>query len=145
MPVAPDPDHCRARPYLWTIRAPSIKSAYAQMLHDTLLKLNWNSRPLKRHLCLLPANTARKYGRLKTVKTTIEIPDQLADDAKLYAAQNGLSLSEVHERALRLLLFPASKTTTGFKLKTIVTQGEGLQVAKDWGTVRDLIYPAPVE
>jgi hypothetical protein len=26
---------------------------------------------------------ARKYGKLKTVKTTIEIPDQLADDAKL--------------------------------------------------------------
>ena len=79
------------------------------------------------------------------MKTTIEIPDQLADDAKLYAAQNGLSLREVHERALRLLLFPVSKTKTGFKLKTIVTQGEGLQVAKDWGTIRDLIYPAPVE
>lgn len=86
----------------------------------------------------------RKYGKLKTVKTTIEIPDQLADDAKLYAAQNGLSLREVNERALRLLLFPASKTKTGFKLKTIVTQGEGLQVANDWATIRDLIYPAPV-
>ncbi len=79
------------------------------------------------------------------MKTTIEIPDQLADDAKLYDAQNGISLSEVHERALRLLLFPASKTKTGFKLKTIVTQGEGLQVANDWGTIRDLVYPALVE
>lgn len=79
------------------------------------------------------------------MKTTIEIPDQLADDAKLYAAQHGLSLREVHERALRMLLFPTSKTKTGFKLKTIVTHGEGLQVANDWGTIRDLIYPVPGE
>jgi hypothetical protein len=78
------------------------------------------------------------------VKTTIEIPDHQADDAELYAAQNGLSLGEVHERALRLLFFPASKTKTGCKLKIIAAQGEGLQVANDRGTIRDLIYPAPV-
>jgi hypothetical protein len=79
------------------------------------------------------------------VKTTIEIPDQLADDAKRYAADHGLSLREVHERALRLLLFSTSATPTPFRLKTIVTQGDGIQVQNDWATIRELIYPAPGE
>ena len=85
----------------------------------------------------------RKCGIFRAVKTTIEIPDQLAEEARQDAANYGLSLRDVHEKALRLLLHPASDLRSSFRLKTVVTQGEGLQVSNDWAAIRDLIYPVP--
>jgi hypothetical protein len=92
-----------------------------------------------------PNSLYRKYGILEAVKTTLEIPDQLADEARQYAANHGLSLREVHERALRLLLYASADLGTPFRLNTVVTQGEGLQVPNDWATIRDLIYPVSGE
>lgn len=74
------------------------------------------------------------------MKTTIEIPDQLADEIRQYAAERSLSLKEVHERALRNLL---SATNTGhkpFRLKMITTKGKGLQMDGGWNAIRDEIY-----
>lgn len=85
----------------------------------------------------------RIYGILITVKTTIEIPDELAEQTRRYAAETGLSLREVHERALRLLLagseFPDGRKP--FRLETIVTQGQGMREGLDWDAVLELIYP----
>jgi hypothetical protein len=74
------------------------------------------------------------------VKTTVEIPDSLADEIRHYAAERGLSLKEVHERALRSLLVANKSSGEGFRLKMITTKGEGLQIEGGWDAIRDEIY-----
>lgn len=79
------------------------------------------------------------------MKTTIEVPDQLAKQIKAYAAERGLSMREVHERALRALLTASKASSSGFRLKMITTDGEGLQVPGGWSSIRSMIYPDGVE
>ncbi len=74
------------------------------------------------------------------MKTTIEIPDQLADEVRQYAADRSLSLKEVHERALRNLLSPAKANHKPFRLKMISTKGQGLRLEGGWAAIRDEIY-----
>jgi len=72
------------------------------------------------------------------MKTTIEIPDPLFRESKQYAAQHGIPLREVVERGLQMVL---RGTASGrFRLKTVITKGEGLICDGDWGTIRSLIY-----
>ncbi len=79
------------------------------------------------------------------MKTTIELPDQLAKQIKAYAAERGLSMREVHERALRSLLTAPQGSSSGFRLKTITTDGKGIQVADGWPSIRSMIYPDTAE
>ena len=74
------------------------------------------------------------------MKTTVEIPDALFRDAKAYAARHGIPLREVVERGIRQVVDEAPRTGRRFRLKTVVTQGEGLVCEDDWSTVRSLIY-----
>jgi hypothetical protein len=74
------------------------------------------------------------------VKTTIELPDPLLHEAKSYALERGIPLREVFETALVMLLREKAANPGGFRLKTITTKGEGLQIDGDWSEIRSLIY-----
>ncbi len=74
------------------------------------------------------------------MKTTVELPDPLFREAKLYAAQRGIPLREVFARALQGLLKGRGAPRRSFRLKTVTTKGEGLAIDGDWSEVRSLIY-----
>jgi hypothetical protein len=74
------------------------------------------------------------------MKTTVEIPDALFRQAKAYAAGHGISLREVFETGLRVVLEGQRPAGRRFRLKTITTKGEGLVCDADWNTIRSLIY-----
>lgn len=74
------------------------------------------------------------------MKTTVDLPDPLLREAKSYALERGVPLREVFEAALVLLLREKSAHPGGFRLKTIATKGEGLQIDGDWSEIRSLIY-----
>jgi hypothetical protein len=77
------------------------------------------------------------------VKTTIEIPDELAAATKRFAAEHGLSLRQVHERALQQLISGTPAGRGRFRLKTVITDGEGCAPGLDWASIRDRIHPVP--
>lgn len=75
------------------------------------------------------------------MKTTIELSDEVLSRAKRRAREEGKTLREVVEQALRQQL--AEPDPGPFRLKRHSFKGEGRQpgVAEgDWQTVRDLIY-----
>ncbi len=74
------------------------------------------------------------------MKTTVELPDPLLREAKLYAAQRGIPLRAVFARALETLLKGRAAPRRRFRLKTVTTKGEGLAIDGDWSEVRSLIY-----
>jgi len=74
------------------------------------------------------------------VKTTVEIPDRLFRQAKEYAARNHMPIREVVELGLRMVLEQPAPGRKRFRLKTIVTQGQGLACDAEWNTIRSLIY-----
>jgi hypothetical protein len=74
------------------------------------------------------------------MKTTVELPDPLLREAKAYALERGVPLREVFETALVMLLRNKRAAPQGFRLKTITTKGEGLQIDGDWSEIRSLIY-----
>jgi len=74
------------------------------------------------------------------MKTTVEIPDALFREAKLYAAQQGIPLRQLFERGLQIVLRGSARPRRRFRLKTVTSQGNGLAVDGDWGTIRSIIY-----
>jgi hypothetical protein len=74
------------------------------------------------------------------MKTTVELPDPLLRQAKAYALERGVPLREVIEAALVMLLRERPPAPGRFRLKTITTKGEGLQIDGDWSQIRSLIY-----
>ena len=74
------------------------------------------------------------------MKTTVEVSDSLLREARLYAARHDISLREVFERGLTAVLSGSKASRKKFRLKTIVTHGEGLQVDGSWETIRSFIY-----
>jgi hypothetical protein len=74
------------------------------------------------------------------MKTTVEMPDELFREARLYAARNGIPLREVVERGVRMVVTGKTPAAKPFRLKTITVKGEGLDPASDWSTIRSMIY-----
>ena len=76
------------------------------------------------------------------MKTTIEIADDVLTRARRQARQEGKTLRDVVEQALRQqLAAPAGHGT--FRLKRHPFKGKGRQAAGaegDWQSIRDLIY-----
>ena len=64
--------------------------------------------------------------RRTTLKTTIEIADDLARTAKAYAARENITLRSLIERGLRLVL-RADSHRDRFKLRNASVGGRGLQ------------------
>ena len=76
------------------------------------------------------------------MKTTIEIADDVLTRAKRQARQEGKTLREVVERALRQQL-AAPDAHGSFRLKRHAFKGKGRHPGVeegDWNTVRDLVY-----
>ena len=74
------------------------------------------------------------------MKTTVELSDALLRQTKEYAARQGISLREVFERGLLMVLQDNGTARRRFRLKTVTTKGEGLVCDDDWATIRSLIY-----
>jgi hypothetical protein len=74
------------------------------------------------------------------MKTTVEISDELLQQAKEYAARKGIPMREVIELGLQLALSSKNISSRPFKLKTVTTKGEGLICDGDWSAMRSLIY-----
>ena len=88
----------------------------------------------------LPILTAT--GDRTTVKTTIEIADDLADKARQLAAARGITLRAVIEEGLRLTL-RAEEARPEFRLKDASVSGQGLQAEfrdAKWADLRDAAY-----
>lgn len=77
---------------------------------------------------------------LDRVKTTIDLPAPLLSEAKAYAASRGIPLKAVFTLGLEQLLRGRTATKKPFRLKTVVTRGEGSSIEGDWGEIQDRIY-----
>ena len=75
------------------------------------------------------------------MKTTVEISDELLNEAKRVAAAEGITLRELMERGLRREL--ASRAGEDFTLIDAGVGGNGVQrgvVEGDWSQIRQMIY-----
>ncbi len=76
------------------------------------------------------------------MKTTVEIPDPLADEAKAVAQRDKTTLRELIETGLRLVLRERRRKTR-FRLCDASFRGRGLQPEyqdEDWQRIRNAAY-----
>ena len=76
------------------------------------------------------------------MKTTIELSDELAKQAKAYAARKHIPLRAVIEKGIRQVL-RNDRSTPKFKLRDASVGGNGLQKdfhGADWDKIRDAAY-----
>jgi hypothetical protein len=74
------------------------------------------------------------------MKITVELPDALMRKAKSFAAERGVPLREVFQQGLEAALRNQVAARKHFRLKTITTKGEGLQVQGGWDEIRSTVY-----
>ncbi|MEO7142056.1 MAG: hypothetical protein ABI165_00975 [Bryobacteraceae bacterium] len=75
------------------------------------------------------------------MKTTLEIPDDLFDEASRYAASRGESFLKIVETGLRRLLDSEPQSAAGFRLRKHAFSGQGLTtVAMTQESIRRKIY-----
>jgi hypothetical protein len=77
------------------------------------------------------------------LKTTIDIPDHLLEQAKRLAAEQGVALKAVVEMALRETLRVRKPRQRRFRLRECAVGGDGLQPGLTWGdwhSMRTLAY-----
>ena len=78
------------------------------------------------------------------MKTTINIAEQLFETAKARAAQEGRTLKDLIEQALRAYLQVGRPTGRKFRLRRGAFKGKGTRPGVTegrWEQIRDLIYP----
>ena len=73
------------------------------------------------------------------MKTTINVSDSLLLRSKEVAAQEGITLRELFEQALRQAL-ERRASRGGFELADASVSGDGLQPGQSWELSRDLAY-----
>ncbi len=76
------------------------------------------------------------------MKTTVQIPDPLLEEAKKVAARDGTTLRELVEAGLRLALKERSRRER-FRLRDARCRGNGLQAEfreGRWDEVRQALY-----
>ncbi|HET9748136.1 MAG TPA: type II toxin-antitoxin system VapB family antitoxin [Casimicrobiaceae bacterium] len=76
------------------------------------------------------------------MKTTVEIPDALLDEARKVASRHGTTLRELIIDGLRRSV-AERRRATGFTLRNASVGGHGLQTnidAEDWNRIRELAY-----
>ena len=77
------------------------------------------------------------------MKTTVEIPDSLLEQARRQAAREGSTVRALVEEGLRRVLEERQKAAETFQLRKVTFRGEGLQDEfgdAPWDTIRDRIY-----
>ena len=83
------------------------------------------------------------YGRVGHVKTTVELADDLAREAKRYAARHGLTLRAVIEEGIRSTLRGETGERASFVLRDASVDGSGLRAEfrnEAWSRLRDAAY-----
>lgn len=76
------------------------------------------------------------------MKTTVEIPDALLEEARKLAAREGTTVRALIEQGLRRVLRDR-KRGGAFRLRKASFKGEGLQpeaAGASWEQIRDTIY-----
>ena len=76
------------------------------------------------------------------MKTTVEIPDSLLDEARKLAAREGTTLRALVEQGLRRILTDR-KRVGAFRLRRASFKGDGLQPAvagSSWDRLREMAY-----
>jgi Bacterial antitoxin of type II TA system, VapB len=76
------------------------------------------------------------------MKTTVEIPDSLLDQAKRLAAQEHTTVRALVEEGLRRIM-TERKRARSFKLRKVSFKGNGLQpqmAGASWPQIRDAAY-----
>jgi hypothetical protein len=84
-------------------------------------------------------SVCRKYGRMKGMKTTLDLSAETLRQIKARAAQEGVPMREVVERGMRRYL-AGSSAAKPFRLKTVVTSGKGKAETHSWTEIREMIY-----
>ncbi len=74
------------------------------------------------------------------MKTTIEISDELFNEAKQAATVQGESFRQLLELSLRAELASRKTARSQFKLRKASFEGNGLAAGIDWANIRDWIY-----
>jgi hypothetical protein len=74
------------------------------------------------------------------VKTTVEIADSLFAEAKACARSRHVTLRQIVEDGLRIVVRRDRKTRAAFKLRDGSFGGRGLRGDADWPAVRKAIY-----
>ena len=78
----------------------------------------------------------------RNMKTTVEIPDTLLDEARKLASREGTTLRALIEQGLRRVI-AERKRAGAFQLRESTFKGEGLQSAvagSSWDRLRDMAY-----
>lgn len=76
------------------------------------------------------------------MKTTVEIPDQLLNEARRLAGREGTTLRALIEEGLRRIV-GERKRTGPFRLRRATFKGEGLQpgmAGSSWDRLREMAY-----
>jgi hypothetical protein len=76
------------------------------------------------------------------MKTTVDIPDSLLDQARKLAAREGTTLRALIEQGLRQII-AGRKRNGAFRLRKATFKGDGLQpeaMGAPWDRIRDMAY-----
>ncbi len=76
------------------------------------------------------------------MKTTVDIPDSILEEARKLAAREGSTVRALVEQGLRRLI-SERKRTGAFRLRKATFKGEGLQpgaAGASWERIRDMAY-----
>jgi hypothetical protein len=77
------------------------------------------------------------------MKTTVEIPDTLLEQARQVAASEGSTVRALIEEGLRRVLRERQEQGIGFRLRKVGMAGEGLHphvADASWDVIRGMIY-----
>ena len=78
----------------------------------------------------------------RNMKTTVEIPDTLLDEARKLASREGTTLRALIEQGLRHVIAERKRAAT-FQLRKSTFKGAGLQSAvagSSWDRLREMAY-----
>lgn len=76
------------------------------------------------------------------MKTTVEIPDSLLEEARKLASREGTTVRALFEEGLRRII-AERKRAGAFRLRKATFKGEGLQphvAGTSWERIRDIAY-----
>lgn len=81
-----------------------------------------------------------QYGSMGYVKTTIDIPNSLFQEAKALAVYRGVAFRQIVEEGLRSIVQQGHEPRKRFRLRDGSFGGKGLQNGRSWTDIRQTIY-----
>jgi hypothetical protein len=79
------------------------------------------------------------------MKTTVEIPDALLNEARKVATRDGTTLRVLIEQGLRKVVAERQQRAAPFRLRKASFRGQGLQpgvAGASWERIREMAYEA---